>query len=123
MINPNTTAPVTASVTDSTQPRPGAVDLNRRSIKQRSVQSRERTDEVIIEQAKRRPWVSARTLAKLVRMSTSTIQKYNSLPGCPMIKIGNRVRYDVDEYREWLRDGGPAKGRARLARQLLEAHK
>lgn len=70
----------------------------------------------------RRPWVDPVTLAKLVHMSVSAIRKYNRYPNCPVVRIGNLRRYDVDKYREWLENDGPKKGRQLLQKQVSEQH-
>lgn len=80
------------------------------------------TDTPIVKAAQRRPWVTGRKLTEFVPLAKSTIQKYNALPNCPVVRVGNRRFYDVDQYMQWLRDGGPEKGRRMLARQLRERH-
>ena len=67
-------------------------------------------------------WVSADRLSELTGLSVSTIRKYNMLPDTPVIKVGRKCLYDVAEYKQWLRSGGPKQAERNFTEQIRRVH-
>lgn len=52
--------------------------------------------------------IGKRQLAALLNIGLSTIERYHSIGWVPRgVRIGNALRWRLDEIREWVADGCP----------------
>jgi excisionase family DNA binding protein len=53
-------------------------------------------------QDKIKKFMTEKELCEILQISTKTVYRYRKDKNLPHIKIGNSIRYDVDEIKNWL---------------------